>query len=167
MLIFLHRIPPLPSSPSALNLTLSVSVAHTYPLGRCNPPPAASTTHTHTHIPTLAPCLCHSVHLVSLLWPPQRSSAGPQDVKGRAKPVGAAASCRGASESDPFFERRLEECDGAAENSEPLTSTVTHPATQTLEPVMALPPPGDAKRPSSGSAVAPVCASTGHREAKR
>lgn len=113
----LAPIPPVPSSRSSLTLTVNVSVAHTY-------------------IPTLAACLCHSAHLVSLLW---LSSAGPQDVKGRAKPVGTEASCRGASESspsNPFFERRLEECGGAVENSEPLTSTVTHQAAQTLKPVM-------------------------------
>jgi len=43
------------------------------------------------------------VHLVFLLWPPQSSSAGPQDVEGRA----AAARCLGASESSSsklFFE---------------------------------------------------------------
>lgn len=80
--------PPHPFTPHLL--TVSVSVAQTYP------------PHKRTHVLTLARCLCHTAHLVSLLGLPQRSSAGPQDVKGRLKPVGAAASCRDASESSPL-----------------------------------------------------------------
>lgn len=83
----------LPSS-SLLLFTVSFSVA----------------THLPKWVTWTAPlglCLDHSVHLVSLLWPPQSSSAGPQDVEGRAAAAAAAARCLDASESSSsnlFFE---------------------------------------------------------------
>lgn len=62
----------------------------------------------------LSLCLDHSVHLVSLLRPPQSSYAGPQDVEGRtaaataaAAAAAAAARCLSASASspsNPFFQ---------------------------------------------------------------
>ena len=106
----LRTAPHLPSS-TLLLFTVSVSVANTYRRGNLTPPPPPPPLLLLSCPPLPLPpspglCLCHSVHLVSLLWPPQSSSAGPQDVEGKAA-AAAAARCLGASESsssNPFFE---------------------------------------------------------------